>query len=102
MLTDDQARTSSYRNIITRALGHRQDVEVDLFLEQVGPGDRLMLCSDGLFSLVETDEIAEIAGDGPLQDDVDDLIMLANERGGTDNITVVLIEVVSDGARTYC
>lgn len=95
MLTDDQARASSYRNIITRALGHRQDVDVDLFLEQVGPGDRLLLCSDGLHSLVESAEIAEIAGDGPLQDDVDDLIMLANERGGTDNITVVLIEVVA-------
>lgn len=94
MLTDDQARASSYRNIITRALGHRQDVEVDLFLEQVGPGDRLMLCSDGLYTLVEPEEIAEIAIDGPLQDDVDDLIALANERGGTDNITVVLIEVV--------
>ncbi len=95
MLTADEARASSYKNIITRALGHRQDVEIDLFLEQVRPGDRVLLCSDGLHTLVDNPEIGEIAGDGPLQDDVHDLVMLANERGGTDNITAVLIEVVA-------
>jgi protein phosphatase len=95
MLTADEARTSSYRNIITRALGHREHVDVDLFLEQVQPGDRILLCSDGLHGLVESEEILELAGDGPVQDGVDDLVMLANERGGTDNITAVLIEVVA-------
>ena len=95
VITANQARESSYRNIITRALGHRPQVEVDLFAEQLLPGDRVLLCSDGLHGQVETDEIAAIAGMGPLDAGVARLIGLANERGGPDNITAVLIEVLA-------
>lgn len=95
VLPADQARESSYRNIITRALGLRPEVEVDLYQEGVVPGDRVLLCSDGLHGQLESEELAEIAGSGPLQRAVDGLISLANERGGPDNITAVLIEVVA-------
>lgn len=104
VITEDQARESSYRNIITRALGHRPEVEVDIYKDTVGPGDRLLLCSDGLHGQVEPDEIAEIAGAAPLTEAVEELITLANERGGPDNITAVLVEVVAvdqpSGGRT--
>ena len=95
VLPADQARESSYRNIITRALGLRPEVEVDLYQERVAPGDRVLLCSDGLHGQLEAEEMAEIAGSGPLQRAVDSLITLANQRGGPDNITAVLIEVVA-------
>ncbi len=97
MLTPEQARESSYRNIITRALGHRSEVEVDIFQFPLRPEDRILLCSDGLHGVVESDELVELAGAGPLKRDVDALIALANERGGPDNITVVLIEVIELG-----
>jgi serine/threonine protein phosphatase PrpC len=95
VLPADQARESSYRNIITRALGLRPEVEVDLYQETVAPGDRVLLCSDGLHGQLEPEEMAKIAGSGPLQRAVDGLIGMANERGGPDNITAVLIEVVA-------
>ncbi len=95
VITEDQARESSYRNIITRALGHRPEVEVDLYQEAVRPGDRVLLCSDGLHGLVEPHELARLAGSGPLERIVKALIALANDRGGTDNITAVLVEVVT-------
>ncbi len=94
MLTADEARTSSYRNIITRALGYRPEVDVDLYQEAVFPGDRVLLCSDGLYGSVEPHELAELATSGPLEPAVDELIALANDRGGQDNITAVLVEVV--------
>lgn len=94
VLTDDEAKQSSYRHVITRALGHRAEVEIDLFQTRLEPADRVLLCSDGLYGVVEANEMLDIAGSGPLQERVDALITLANERGGPDNITTVLIEVV--------
>lgn len=94
VITADQARGSSYRNIITRALGHRPEVEVDLYHEQVMPGDRILLCSDGLYTQAEPREIAELGSAASLQHAVQSLIDIANERGGPDNITAVLVEVV--------
>jgi PPM family protein phosphatase len=94
VLSADQARESSYRNIITRAIGHRDAVEADLFHFPLRPLDRILLCSDGLHGVVEPDEIAQIAGSGKLERNVQALIALANERGGPDNITVVLVEVI--------
>ncbi len=94
VLTDDEAKHSSYRHVITRVLGNRADVEIDLFQTRLDPGDRVLLCSDGLYAVVETNEMIDIAGSGSLQERVDALIELANERGGPDNITTVLVEIV--------
>jgi protein phosphatase len=94
MLTEQQARESSYRNIITRAIGHRPEIEVDLFREPLLQDDVLVLCSDGLHSQVEPHEIALAFTKVPLDDACRALIKLANDRGGPDNITVVAIKVV--------
>ncbi len=93
LITTEQSRSLYYRNVITRALGYQLEVAVDVFMVPVQLGDRLVLCSDGLHGLVEDAEIATIAAAAPLEQAVDTLIDLANERGGTDNITVLIAEV---------
>lgn len=83
------------KNIITRALGVRENVEIDYRLIKVKPGDILILCSDGLCGFAADDEIFTVAN--RVRSDtnriVDDLIQLANDRGGSDNVTVIAIEV---------
>ncbi len=93
LLTPEQARTSQHKNIITRALGYQPDVTVDLFRWPLQVGDLVLLSSDGLHGLVTDHELAQIATTEPLEQAVDHLVTLANERGGTDNITVVLAQV---------
>ena len=99
-LTADQAKDHPQRNILTRALGIDPDVQVDC--ETVIPyrGDRYLLCSDGLFNEVEEDRIAAVLR--RLADPTEaaaELVRLANEHGGRDNITVVVVDVVDDGGR---
>ena len=93
VITADQARSSYYRNVITRALGYQSEVQVDLFHLPLQAGDMVVLCSDGLHGLVGDEEISEIVRSMPLADAVDRLIDLANERGGTDNITAIVAQV---------
>ncbi len=93
VITADQARSLYYRNVITRALGYQPDVVVDLFLNPVLVGDLIVLSSDGLHGLITDDEIARIVTMETLADAVDHLVDLANERGGTDNITALVARV---------
>lgn len=89
--------THPQRNVITRALGPEADVSVDAFLAHVGPGDWLLACSDGLTEHVEEHELARIvveAAPGDPDAAAAQLVDLANERGGTDNITVALAQPV--------
>lgn len=91
-ISEDAARAHPHRHVLTRALGVRPSVEPDLAELTPEPGDVFVLCSDGLTGHVRDDEIAEaIARDADLQAAVDRLIALANERGGEDNITVLLV-----------
>jgi protein phosphatase len=90
IITTEQARHSHYRNMITRALGYRSEVQVDVFAIPAQPGDMVVLSSDGLHSLVEDDEIEQIVKTMPPENAVQHLINTANDRGGTDNITVAL------------
>src|SRR2546428_99436 len=90
-LTEEEAARSERRNIILQALGPDPKVKVDLTYQDVRKGDILVLCSDGLSGQVKKEEIAEaIARERDLQTACDRLIALANERGGPDNITVVI------------
>ncbi|MFN3374101.1 MAG: PP2C family protein-serine/threonine phosphatase, partial [Chloroflexus sp.] len=89
LLTAEQARASTMRNIITRAIGHLAHVEVDLFREPLLPGDTLVLSTDGMHGLLADDEIAAIASMHPLDVATRQLVDEANARGGPDNITVV-------------
>ncbi|RRR69745.1 MAG: Stp1/IreP family PP2C-type Ser/Thr phosphatase [Candidatus Viridilinea halotolerans] len=93
LMTAEQARHSNIRNIITRALGHSADVNVDIFARELHPGDTILLSSDGMHGLIEDDEIAEVASIAPLEEAAQRLVDLANERGGIDNITVVIAQV---------
>jgi len=96
LLTEEQARVHPRRNIITRALGLRPEVDVDLYDADLEPGNLLVVCSDGLHGLVSDDEIlAHVTRYRPA-DAVDNLVGLANKRGGPDNISVVVAQIVSE------
>ncbi|HJS46981.1 MAG TPA: Stp1/IreP family PP2C-type Ser/Thr phosphatase [Gemmatimonadales bacterium] len=90
-LTEEQAEASERRNIILQALGPDAAVRVDVSHQLLRRGDVVVLCSDGLSGVVRRQEIAEVAGrDGDLEQACRELIEMANERGGADNITVVV------------
>jgi protein phosphatase len=100
-LTEAQAEEHPQRSIITRALGPEPTVKVDTRTYPVRDGDVLLLCSDGLTSMISEEKIAEVLGAGSRLDRAADrLIAEANAAGGRDNITVVLtrFEEVGDGA----
>ena len=97
-LTEEEAAQSERRNIILQALGPDAKVKVDLTHQELRRGDVLVLCSDGLSGQVKREEIAEIAGNATdLQAACERLIALANERGGPDNITVIVARFDGDG-----
>ena len=99
-LTEEEAAQSERRNIILQALGPDPKVKVDLTHQEVRRGDILVLCSDGLSGQVKKEEIAQIVSSTPdLSAACDKLIALANERGGPDNITVVIARFDGDGLR---
>src|SRR5213083_3716218 len=99
-LTEEEAAQSERRNIILQALGPDPKVKVDLTHQEVRKGDVLVLCSDGLSGQVKNDEIARIVSAAPdVRTACERLIGLANERGGPDNITVVLARFDGDGLR---
>jgi PPM family protein phosphatase len=90
-LTEAQAAEHPQRSIITRALGPEPEVEVDTWTYPVRAGDVMLLCSDGLTSMISEDRVTEILrGAESLEQAADELIREANEAGGRDNITVVL------------
>jgi protein phosphatase len=93
LLTQEQARTSHIKNLITRALGHQPEVRVDVFHKPVEEGDVVVLSSDGLHGLVEDEEIRKAVMHLPPEKATDALIRLSNSRGGTDNITVIVAQV---------
>jgi protein phosphatase len=101
-LTEEQAATHPQRSIITRALGVEGAVEVDVYPVPLLPGDRLLICSDGLTSMLRQDAIA-----GLLRRETDPtraanlLVDAANAAGGEDNITTVVIDVEDDGADPF-
>lgn len=82
------------RSVITRALGMSADVEVDLFEERLETGDRLLLCSDGLSSMIDEEHITELLGrDERIEELAWSLIEAANQAGGEDNISVVVVDL---------
>ncbi|MBI5480063.1 MAG: serine/threonine-protein phosphatase [Deltaproteobacteria bacterium] len=92
LITPEQAARAPGKNVITRAVGHKDYVEVDTIHVDAAAGDRFLLCSDGLHGYLRDGELDGIIGHEP-KSAVDRLIDLANARGGRDNITVVLVLV---------
>ena len=93
LITPEQARNHKLKNIITRSLGYMEDVEIDIQVRAVRRGDRFVLCSDGLSNLVEAGEIGESVLDYGPQEAGRHLIETACDRGGDDNITVIVARV---------
>jgi PPM family protein phosphatase len=94
-LTATAARQHPWRNVVTRALSGGDDPEVDVVEVVPAPGERYLLCSDGLFSVVADQKIADVLGDRSLtlEQVCTRLIEAANEAGGPDNITTMVLQV---------
>lgn len=97
-LTREQIDKVQYKNAVTRAVGVYASVEVDVFDFDVLPGDRFLLCSDGLSGYLEDSEIPKLFEEIPLEDLSQHFVDLANERGGKDNITAVVVRIPDDEA----
>ncbi|MCR4989284.1 MAG: Stp1/IreP family PP2C-type Ser/Thr phosphatase [Lachnospiraceae bacterium] len=92
-IAPEAARNHPDKNIITRAVGARDSIEVDFFTEELKEGDIVLLCSDGLTNMLSDDQIFEIIKKrSTLEEKADELIKAANENGGKDNIAVILID----------
>ncbi|HET9064673.1 MAG TPA: protein phosphatase 2C domain-containing protein [Gemmatimonadales bacterium] len=97
-LTEEEAEASERRNIILQALGPEPRVKVDLSSQALQRGDLLLICSDGLTSVARRDDLAAVASDeSDVQRICEQLVTLANERGGPDNITVVAVRFDGEG-----
>jgi serine/threonine protein phosphatase PrpC len=92
IITPEQAAVSKERNVVTRAVGNQDYVQVDTSCHEADTGDAYLLCSDGLHGYLRTHEIAEICSSGG-QVAIERFIQLANARGGRDNITAILLDV---------
>jgi protein phosphatase len=95
-LLPEEARHDPRRNVVTRSVGVGPAVDVDVTrVAAIEPGDRLLVCSDGLHGQVSDEELAKLAPGRSLEDYCAQLIRLANDRGGPDNITVAVLRMES-------
>lgn len=97
-ITEEQARTHPRRHVVTRALGTGDDAEADVWLLPVEPGDRILLCSDGLSGEVADDGIYAVLSEvADPQEACDALIAAALRSGARDNVTVIVVDVTDPG-----
>jgi serine/threonine protein phosphatase PrpC len=94
LLTDEEAKHSRLKNIITRSVGFEEDVLVDIIGVETHAGDKFLLCSDGLSNLIQAEEIRDTLTQTDIEKVPELLVELANSRGGDDNITVVAVQRV--------
>ncbi|MEG1715301.1 MAG: Stp1/IreP family PP2C-type Ser/Thr phosphatase [Lachnospiraceae bacterium] len=93
----EEAKNHPDKNIITRAIGAKADVEVDFFERRLSRKDKIVMCSDGLSNLVDDDEIFQIIQSSrDIVEAVEHLIKAANDNGGNDNIGVVMVKPFAD------
>ena len=90
-ISADEAKHSRFKNIITRSVGFEQQVVVDLMGLELQAGDALVICCDGLSNMVDDPEILSIVEESPIELAPGRLVALANDRGGDDNITVIVL-----------
>ncbi len=91
LISEADAKTMKGKNVITRAVGHKDYVEVDTREIEVQPGDRYLLCSDGLHGYLQAGELEGVLSSTQPSEAPARFVEIANERGGRDNITVVLV-----------
>ena len=96
-LERENARSNPNKNIITRAVGAKNDIQVDIYVVELKPGDLLLMCSDGLSNMLEDEEMRMIIKrQRDIVEMAEELVKAANENGGKDNISVILIEPFAD------
>ncbi len=95
LISEEEARRHQLRNLITRAVGIKEQIKVDLFSIKLRAHDTLLICSDGLSNMVADDEISRTLTIGELIANTRSLIEKANRAGGTDNITAVSVRVIA-------
>jgi len=100
LITVEEARNHQDRNVLSRALGSHPQVEVSCWDEPfpIQPGDRFLLCSDGLHDMVTDEKMLELAHSSEVGEATARLVQAANENGGYDNISVILLEAVDAAA----
>ena len=96
-ITEEESRTHPHRNLILRAVDGVHETDPDLFDVELAPGDRILLCSDGVSGVLDPPRIADILGTGSVDFAVVELIRAALDAGSTDNITAVVADVVPVG-----
>lgn len=97
-IDEETARHRSDKNIITRAVGAADDIDVDFFQIELRPGDMILMCTDGLTNMLEDEEIRMIISGGrDIVEKAQRLVAAANNNGGRDNISVMLIEPFAEG-----
>jgi len=93
-ITEEEAKMHPSRNVITRALGMSLDTVADSNIREIKADDHVLLCSDGLTNMLSDDEISKVVlGEGSIEQKTETLINLANENGGIDNISVIIISM---------
>jgi protein phosphatase len=93
-ITKEQAKDHPQKNVLTRALGTPGNIEVECTEHRINKGDLILLCTDGLTSMLDNDEIASILALGlSPQESAEALVQAANEKGGIDNISVIIAQV---------
>ncbi len=97
-ITEDEARVHPHRNLILRAVDGVHEPEPDVFTLEVAGGDRILLCSDGCSGSLTNDELARILGEGTPDHSAVSLIAASLDAGSSDNVTVVVADVVEDDA----
>jgi protein phosphatase len=97
IITAEEAKNHRWKNVITRALGNKLEVDVDVQTQELYSGDVYLLCSDGLSGMLEDDDIASIlVAHADLEECLHELIQGANAAGGLDNISCILLRVLGD------
>jgi PPM family protein phosphatase len=96
LITEAEAKTHQLKNIITRSVGVQEEVEIDTVIAEVAKDDVYVLCSDGLSNLVDDQEIANAVNENAKDPEgaARTLVDLANQRGGDDNITLILVRIL--------
>jgi protein phosphatase len=94
LITAEEAKNHQFKNIITRSVGVTTEVEVDVITKKLKAGDTFLLCSDGLSNLVETSEMESKLREKEAVLAAKAMVDLANKRGGDDNITLVVVEIL--------
>jgi len=96
LITEEEARTHQLKNIITRSVGVQEEVEIDTVVWKAQVGDKYLLCSDGLSNMISDNEIEEIINQSDTEQAARAMVDTANQRGGEDNITLILVHVIEE------